>query len=290
MQYAKAEHGVSTRQALKIFSIQPSVYYYQPKPSDDQTIRDKLADLSQLHNRWGFWMMHSHMRNLNFLWNHKKVYRIYREMGLNMRRKHKKRLPSRIVEPLLWPIQPNITWSMDFMHDTLSNGVTFRTLNIIDDFNREALAIKMDTSLTGKRVIKELNQLIAWRGTPQKIRVDNGPEFICEALKKWADAHKIDLKFIEPGKPHQNGYIERFNRSFREEVLDAYCFNRVREAQAMAHAWLWIYNNVRPHSSLGYKPPVAFLDERRKGLKGAFPSFVQNAEQSWEILVSNVIN
>ena len=128
-------------------------------------------------------------------------------MGLNMRRKHKKRLPSRVVEPLLWPIQPNITWSMDFMHDTLSNGVTFRTLNIIDDFNREALAITMDTSLTGKRVIKELNQLIAWRGAPQKIRVVNGPEFICEVLEKWAHDHKIDLKFIEPGKPHQNGYI-----------------------------------------------------------------------------------
>lgn len=290
MEYAKSEHGISTRQALKTFSIHPSVFYYKAKPSEDQPVRDKLAELSQLYNRWGFWMMHRQLRNLNLMWNHKKVYRIYCEMGLNLRRKHKKRLPARVLEPQLWPIRPNITWSMDFMHDTLTNGVSFRSLNIIDDFNREGLVITMDTSLTGKRVTKELDKLIAWRGAPEKIRVDNGPEFICNALNEWAKERNIEMKFIEPGKPHQNGYIERFNRSFREEVLDAYCFDRLQEAQTMAHAWLWIYNNVRPHSSLGYKPPVAFLDERSKGLNGTFPSFVQNAEKTWEILVSNVIN
>src|SRR5690606_13093096 len=113
-------------------------------------------ELATLHSRWGFWMMHHYLRNLNFTWNHKKVYRIYTEMGLNMRRKHKKRLPARIMEPLVQPGDTNLTWSMDFMHDTLSNGVKFRTFNIIDDFNREALNITMDTSLTSKRVIREL--------------------------------------------------------------------------------------------------------------------------------------
>lgn len=288
MNYAKEEQGVSTRQALKLFAIQPSVYYYQCKPNDDDQIRAELAQLAQLHHRWGFWMMHHYLRRLNFLWNHKKVYRVYTDMQLNLRRKHKKRLPARVMEPLLWPVKPNLTWSMDFMHDTLSNGVNFRTLNIIDDFNREALTITMDTSLTSKRVIRELDQLIAWRGAPQKIRVDNGPEFIADALASWAENRQIEIKFIEKGKPYQNGYMERFNRSFREEVLDAYSFNRINEAQAMAHAWMWIYNNQRPHSALGYKPPVAFLDERLQGY--AFPTFIQNTNLDWNCLVLNVTN
>jgi putative transposase len=288
VRYAKAEHGISTRQALNLFAIQPSVYYYKPKPNDDAALREQLASLAQRHNRWGFWMMHHYLRRLDFLWNHKKVYRIYTEMGLNRRRKHKKRLPARVMEPLLWPIRPNVTWSMDFMQDSLSNGVNFRTLNVIDDFNREALLMTMDTSLTSKRVIRELDQLIAWRGAPAKIRVDNGPEFIAEALAKWARDRNIEMKFIEKGKPYQNGYMERFNRSFREEVLDAYCFTRIREAQAMAHAWMWIYNNQRPHSALGYKPPVAFLDERLQG--SAFPTFIQNPDLDWNSLVLTVTN
>lgn len=288
MKYAKEEHGISTRQALKVFSIQPSVYYYQPKPDNDAQVREQLATLAQLHNRWGFWMMHHYLRNLNFAWNHKKVYRIYTEMGLNLRRKHKKRLPARVMEPLVWPIRPNITWSMDFMHDTLLKGVNFRTLNVIDDFNREALLMTMDTSLTSKRVIRELDQMIAWRGAPQKIRVDNGPEFIAEALAQWAKDRGIEMKFIEKGKPYQNGYMERFNRSFREEVLDAYQFTRFRDAQTMAHAWMWIYNNQRPHSALGYKPPKTFLDERRQGY--AFPTFIQDPNINWNSLVLNVTN
>jgi putative transposase len=176
---------------------------------------------------------------------------------------------------------------MDFMHDTLSNGVTFRALNIIDDFNREALTITMDTSLTSKRVIRELDQLIAWRGAPQKIRVDNGPEFIAEAMAEWAKSRGIEIKFIQKGKPYQNGYMERFNRSFREDVLDAYCFSRIRDAQAMAHAWMWIYNNQRPHSSLGYVPPTAFLNERLQGY--ALPTFIQEPN-TWNQLVLTVSN
>jgi len=272
-----------------MFSLRPSVYYYKPKPSQDQQVKDELSQLSRIHHRWGFWMMHHHLRTLHFRWNHKKVYRIYREMGLNLIRKHKRRLPARVVEPLLWPIRPNITWSMDFMSDTLQNGVSYRSLHIIDDFNREGLNIVMDISLSSRRVIRELNQLIEWRGQPMKIRVDNGPEFIAQALAQWAKERGIELKFIEPGCPYQNGYVERFNRSFREEMMDAYAFETIRDAQKMAYAWLWMYNNERPHSSLGYKTPFAFLDERRKGFK-AFPSFVQNASENWKSLVLNVVN
>jgi putative transposase len=238
-----------------LFSIYQSVFYYKAKPKNDQPIREELARLADIHGRWGFWMMHHRLRLLNYTWNHKRVYRVYKEMGLNLRRKYKKRIPARIQEPLLQPLYPNLTWSMDFVHDGLINGIKFRSFNIIDDFNREALNITLDTSITSKRVIRQLEQLIAWRGKPERIRVDNGPEFIAHAMEEWADKREIDLKFIQKGKPHQNGYIERFNRSYREEVLDAFCFKRLKEAQVLSNAWIWIYNNERPHSSLGYKTP-----------------------------------
>ncbi|CDH45841.1 transposase [Candidatus Contendobacter odensis Run_B_J11] len=280
---------MSLRQAFKLFDIRPSVYYYRAKPkTEDQVIRNKLGELASVNHRWGFWMMHYHLRNCNHLWNHKRVYRIYTEMGLNLRRKRKKRLPARIMEPLLQPIYPNITWSMDFMHDTLSNGINFRSLNIIDDYNREALCLTIDTSLTSKRVIRELDKLIAWRGQPTRIRVYNGPEFIAEVLNKWAGDRNIELKFIEKGKPHQNGFMERFNRSFREEVLDAYQFTRLNEAQLMANAWMWIYNNQRPHQSLGYKPPTVFLKEHQK--TEAFPTMQKDEHIEWKSLVLTATN
>jgi putative transposase len=244
--------------------------------------------MAELHSRWGFWMMHHRLRALNYTWNHKRVYRVYTEMGLNLRRKHKKRLPQRIQEPLLQPLQPNITWSMDFVHDGLLNGIKFRSFNIIDDFNREALNITLDTSITSKRVIRQLEQLIAWRGKPEQLRVDNGPEFIAEAMETWAKSKEIDLKFIQKGKPHQNGYVERFNRSYREEVLDVFSFNRLKEAQLLSNAWVWMYNNERPHSSLGYKTPVAFMQERLRGY--ASPTFLHEKEFSWNILLKSATN
>ena len=280
---------MSLRQAFKLFDIQPSVYYYRARTKrDDQEIRSKLTELAEVNHRWGFWMMHHHLRYCNHFWNHKRVYRIYTEMGLNLRRKRKKRLPARIMEPLLPPIYPNITWSMDFMQDSLSNGINFRSLNIIDDYNREALCMAIDTSLTSKRVVRELDKVIAWRGLPGKIRVDNGPEFIAEALDKWAKDRNIEIKFIEKGKPHQNGYMERFNRSFREEVLDAYQFTRLKEAQLMATAWMWIYNNQRPHQSLGYQPPTAFLKKHQK--TDWFPTIQKDDDIEWKSLVLSATN
>ena len=176
-----------------------------------------------------------------------------------MRRKYKRRLPARVKEPLLQPLMPNATWSMDFMHDSLQFGKTFRSFNVIDDFNREALNITIDTSLNSRRVIRELDQLIDWRGKPERIRVDNGPEFIASALAQWAKSNGVVLQFIKKGKPQQNGYIERFNRSFRTEILDAFSFDNLKQAKLLAHAWMWSYNNERPHSSLNYHTPVQFM-------------------------------
>lgn len=256
---------------------------------------DNLAELAGLHNRWGFWMMHHHLRQLNFTWNHKRVYRIYTEMKLNLRRKCKKRLPQRPLESLVQPLIPNLTWSMDFMHDALNNGVKFRTFNVIDDFNREALTISLGTSITSKRVIRELEKLVEWRGKPECIRVDNGPEFIAEELRKWAEANTIELKFIPPGKPHKNGYVERFNRSYREEVLDCYLFENIRQVQVLSNAWMWTYNNDRPHSSLNYHTPVAFLLKYGKlhspqGQTHEFTTFQQDNNNNWKSLILNATN
>src|SRR5690606_11980549 len=210
--YIKEVHKGSVRQACSLVGIHQSVYYYQPKPRADEPIRDQLGIMAELHNCWSFWMMCHLLRRLQFKDNHKRVYRIYTEMKLNLRRKHKKRLPSRILNPLVQPLHHNLTWSMDFMHDGLFQGKTFRSFNVIDDFNREVLTIAIDTSLTSERVIRELDKLIEWRGKPNSLRVDNGPEFISQSLSDWAAKHGIKIVFIQKGKPHQNGYIERFNR------------------------------------------------------------------------------
>ena len=209
-------------------------------------------------------------------------------MKLNMRRKHKKRLPARILEPLIQPVRPNETWSMDFMHDGLINGKTFRSFNVIDDFNREVLNITIDTSLTSLRIIRELNKLIEWRGKPAKLRMDNGPEYVSQAMEDWAVSNGIALTFIQPGKPHQNGYIERFNRTYRQEVLDNYAFENLSQARIMTQAWMWVYNNERPHSSLGYLPPRGFLlkyvdrPADAQSLEEAFPTFQQDETSSWK--------
>jgi putative transposase len=164
------------------------------------------------------------MRIEGYLWNHKRVHRVYKSLGLNIRRKVRRRLPSRVKQPLEQPDKINYTWSMDFMSDSLTSGRKFRTLNLMDDFNREALAIEADTSLPAERVIRILEDVICWRGKPRQIRVDNGPEFISQKLTNWCEQQDISLLYIQPGKPTQNAYVERFNGSFRKDVLDADLF------------------------------------------------------------------
>lgn len=278
-----------------------SVYYYQPKPGDDDAVSDQLRELAQLHSQWGFWMMFHVLRSKGYAWNHKKVYRVYTDLGLNLRRKHKKRLPSRIKEPLLQPLSPNLTWSMDFMEDRLSDGRKVRTLNIIDDFNREVLHITIDRSISSQRVIRELDKLIEWRGKPEKIRVDNGPEFIAQKMTEWCTKHDINLKYIQKGKPSQNGFIERFNRTYREEVLSNFSFNSFTQLRLVTQSWMWIYNNERPHKALSYLTPVAFLlkygyrhfgRSDHKSKVRSIPTFQQNNHiiNQWKSLVLDVAN
>ena len=265
------------------------MFYYKSKRKDDSEVIEQLSALAELHQQWGFWMMYHRLRKLQYKWNHKRVYRVYTAMRLNMRNKRKKRLPARVKEPLLCPIYPNVTWSLDFMHDTLQNGKTIRTLNVIDDFNREVLSITIDTSLPSRRVIMELNKLIEWRGKPEKIRSDNGPEFIAEAMREWCVDNKIEWQYIQPGKPTQNSLVERFNRTFRQDVLDRFMFDNLAQAREYANAWAWMYNNERPHSSLGYNTPIEFLLKYGK-LEKEFPTLQQdiNSNSNWKNLILNV--
>jgi putative transposase len=252
---AMKEHQLSEREACRFLGISRSVLRYQSKKAGDEEIVELLLEIAERKPRWGFKKMNDYLRNQGYQWNHKKIHRIYREMGLNLRVKPKKRLPSRDPHPLVTPNEANTSWSLDFMSDSLACGRPFRTLNIIDDFNREALWIEVDTSLPAERVIRVLDMLALWRGYPKQIRTDNGPELVSQKLAGWAEKHKVKQAFIQPGKPAQNGFIERFNRTYREDVLDAYLFSTIQEVKIITEDWLAEYNTVRPHDALGGLPP-----------------------------------
>lgn len=253
------QQKLSLRQACKWVSIPRSSMRYKRKVKDDDALMDLLRQLVEKHPAIGFWKCYYRLRRTGITCNHKRLYRLYKVLGLNIRRRVKRRLPARVREPLSVPCAINQTWSMDFVSDSLIDGRRFRILNIIDDYNRESLALEADTSLPALRVIRTLERLKATRGQPVLIRVDNGPEFISEKLHQWCEDNKIKLLFIQPGKPVQNAFIERNNGTLRKELLDAYLFGSLYEVRMMAEQWRQDYNCCRPHQSLGFVPPAEYI-------------------------------
>lgn len=255
---AVSEHSISIRFACLVFQISETCFRYTPKLSAENVrIADWLIRLTHHQRNWGFGLCFLFLRNVKgFGWNHKRVYRIYRELELNLRIKPKKRLQRDKPEPLAVPERLNQTWSMDFMHDQLADGRRYRLFNVLDDCNREGLCIEVDFSLPAERVIRALDQIIEWRGQPQTLRCDNGPEYISELLKLWAQTRGIRLEFIQPGKPQQNAYIERYNRTVRYDWLAQYLFDSIEEVQEYATRWLWTYNHERPNMGLGGITPI----------------------------------
>lgn len=215
-----------------------------------------LASLIEARPSRGFWKCRAFLRRSHPHWNHKRIYRVYRAMRLNLRRAARKRLPKRERAALYVPRLPDTVWSVDFMSDALACGRRFRTFNVVDDFNREALHIEVDTSINSHRLVRIFEQLKRDHGLPQVLRSDNGPEFLGEAFTAWAKANGVAIQYIQPGKPNQNAYIERFNRTFREEVLDQHLFARLDDVREAAHWWMIEYNELRPHDSLGDQTPA----------------------------------
>jgi len=255
----REQYQVSERQACRVIALRRSVNRYRPRPNRDGEIIKLLLELAHGRPEQGFPKLFKRMRRLGHGWNHKRVYRVYIALKLNKRRKGKRRLPTRNPAPLQVTQTMNECWSADFMSDALWDGRRFRTFNVVDDFNREALAIEVDFSLTAERVVRVLEQIAATRGYPLKLRTDNGPEFIALALADWAEQHGVTLEFIKPGKPMQNGFIERFNRSYREAVLDMFVFQSLEEVREQTETWLREYNEERPHDALGDLTPREYL-------------------------------
>jgi len=235
------------------------LYYKSKKKNSDKEVTEVLNHLAKKYPRNGFKKLYLRVRNSGYEWNHKKVYRVYKKLGLNIRRKMKKRLPTRVQTPLNALENPNQVWAMDFMSDTLWHGRRYRVLNIIDEFNRELLHVKVDTSLPARRVIEALEQVCEYKGYPNSIRVDNGPEFISAHLELWCKRYNIELDFIRPGKPIENARVERFNGSMRRELLDCHIFTSLSEVREKIEEWMFDYNYHRPHEALGNLSPIEFL-------------------------------
>jgi len=245
-------------------SISKTYFYYKSaRKADDKEIKAYLLSLAVEHKRWGFDKMMQKAKSDNKPWNHKRVYRVYCELKLNIRVKPRKRLPKGEAKALVYPIQPNICWSMDFMTDVLCSGQKFRTLNIMDDYNRQALLIEPAFNLPSSEVTRLVDKLAMSRGYPKRIRVDNGPEFTASHFKQWAVNRGVDIVYIQPGKPAQNGLIERFNRTFREDVMDMNWFGSLDEVKRISDTWLEKYNHKRPHASLQGLSPMQFANRRK---------------------------
>ena len=256
-----SEHQLPVQRACRMVRLSRAAYYRPPVLASrrDAAVIAALTDVVARYGRWGFWKCFDRLRVEGHRWNHKRVHRVYCALRLNLPRRTTRRVPRRIRQPLTAPPVLNQTWALDFMTETLYDGRRVRLLTIIDEGNREGLEIPMGLSLPSRRVTRALDELVVVHGCPSAIRVDNGPEFTAQSFVDWCTAHGVAIHYIQPGKPDQNAYIERFNRTYRTEVLNAHLFESVAELRALTDTWLRIYNSERPHDSLGRVPPLTFL-------------------------------
>lgn len=265
--YLEAHYRFSERRACRVIGAQRRTMRYRHKIGQDEPqVRERLRTLAAEHPRWGYRRLHLLlMREMGAI-NRKRVYRLYRLEGLAVRRRNRKRA-ARVPRGIPTPIgRPGEAWAMDFMQDTLASGRRFRTLNVLDTMTRECLRIEVDTSLPGKRVVRVLDQLVARHGRPKRITLDNGPEFTGAALDAWAYQHGVELDFIDPGKPMQNGCQESFNGKFRDECLNLHWFVNLEDARRIIGSWEEEYNTSRPHSALGNQPPAVYAHAVRQGV------------------------
>ena len=244
---------------MRITRMHKSTWSYKPRPKrDDSHLRQAILELAAKRRRFGHERIYTMLRRAGWKDNLKRVRRIYREEGLSLRLKRRKKLSAVARVPMPAAARPNQTWSMDFVHDRLASERMFKCLTIVDEFTRECLAIEVDAGISGERVSRVLGQLIELRGQPDAVRSDNGPEFAGNWMDAWAYERGLRLDFIAPGKPIQNAYIESFNGRFREECLNENQFRSLIEAQVVIEAWRKDYNEERPHGSLNGLTPSEF--------------------------------
>src|ERR1700760_1338479 len=254
----RTERGLGVTRACGLVGISRSLYCYRSRRPDGTRLRERICELAGEKRRYGYRRIHVLLRREGWSVNRKRTYRLYREAGLAVRRRKRKRIGLFERKPLPKPTTVNRSWSMDFVADGLVNGRKLRCLNIVDDFSRECLALEVDTSINGKRVVSVLERLADLRGLPLSITVDHGPEFEGQVLDAWAYQTGVSLNFIRPGKPIENAYIESFNGRFRDECLNEHWFLMMAHARQTIERWRIEYNTERPHSSLGNLTPEEY--------------------------------
>jgi len=257
VRYLLGAYNQGVGRCSDLLGLSRSNWYYKSK-KDDSELQEQLKRLSVRYPTRGLDNYYYRLRREGYKWSRKRVLRVYRELGLVRRPKRRKKLPESMREPLKQSKSCNEVWSMDFMSDSLEDGRSFRVLNVMDDFNRESLIIEGDISIPSERVIRSLEQIAEQRGYPKQIRTDNGPEFQSNKYRDWCVKQGIQALHISPGKPKENGYVERFNRTFREDVLDAYYFESLKQFNEVAADWQDDYNETHPHSSLGGMSPKEY--------------------------------
>jgi len=258
-----AEQGVSERRACKLLEIDRSSYRYEPRPARDAKMREELIELARQKPRFGYRRLGALLERRGYQLNHKRLYRIYREEHLAVRRLKRKHVV-RLVTPIATLSKANQEWSMDFVADGLATGRAMRIFTLVDSFTRECPALEVDSCLSSRRVTRVLDWVIDQRGAPEQIRCDNGPEFTSRHFLTWCEEHKIRIIHIQPGRPMQNGYVESFNGRFRDECLNANWFQTMNDARQKIESWRHEYNHERPHSSLGYRAPREFVADLLK--------------------------
>ena len=251
------KHEVSITRACRLMKIHRSYFYYVDK-SDDSDVEAAIREAVQFGE--GFWKIFKILRRQGYPWNHKKVYRVYKNLHFEKRSRLRKRLPARVKNSLVTPEEPNTTWSIDFVSDVLESGRKFRVLNVLDDADRSVVAQEISMSMPAERVIKSLEKVIWIHGKPKNIRCDNGPEFISNLFQQWCKLNDINLLYTQPGCPTQNSYIERFNGSYRRSVLNAYLFRNIDEVREITDRWMSYYNEQRPHDALNDMTPKQYRE------------------------------
>lgn len=251
-------HEMSERRACNVIGTDRSSVRYMARRPDDAALRDRLRALAGERRRFGYRRLHVLLRREGLVVNRKKTQRLYREEGLSVRKRRGRKKATGTRAPLLTMARPNARWSVDFVHDQFAEGRRFRILNVIDDVTKECLAAVVDTSISGRRVARELSALISLRGRPELIVSDHGTEFTSNAMLAWTEEADVAWHFIAPGKPMQNGICEAFNSKMRDELLNETLFFGLSHARSAVARWVADYNTARPHSSLGYQTPAAY--------------------------------